>query len=115
MRILFPRKSQRRFMKTSIQSRIKEWHYKTFGATTSELGQAMIHKLSEEYVEVMKAFNNAEPKEKIGEELADILIVCYGLASRMDIDLDQMVEEKFEIVKMRTDQISRDIQRGIPC
>ena len=42
--------------------------------------------------------------EDIREEVADILIYCLSLAIQMDIDLQQVVEEKMEANESRFDQ-----------
>ena len=40
--------------------------------------------------------NNPEFKEKIGEELADVVIFCLNFANSVDLDVAAVVEDKIE-------------------
>ena len=44
--------------------------------------------------------------------MADVAIVLYAMADRLDFDLDTLIRGKMERVKAR-DQVARDAERGI--
>lgn len=94
---------------TENQYTIATWARNTFGEKKSwqdALLKAL--KLDEEYEEFRKEFVSSHnpPSEEelslIGFELADMLIVMYGLAECLDIDLQEYIDKKMEINRRRT-------------
>lgn len=59
------------------------------------------YKLTEEVGELAKALNYNEPLNNVGNEIADVIIVAIGLASRLGLDVDKFLESKWGIVKDR--------------
>lgn len=91
----------------ALQSRTDRW-IKTLGVRyfseltnmtvlTEEVGE-LARLMAREYGE--QSFKNPEDgvnvKEKIGDELADIIFVVTCLANQMDIDLTQVIKKNFD-------------------
>ena len=59
-----------------------------------ELQELFLWKDKEAISEEIK--NNPKFKEKIGEELADVVIFCLNFANSVDLDITAIVEDKIE-------------------
>ena len=111
---------------------IMNWHLEEFGPTTPKLLKATILKWNEECFELLSAEAYSRQEQ---EELADVFIVGVALLARMNVrdyrkvvganhiewcekwaecrgvNLEQIVIDKFEIVKGRN-QRERAMQKG---
>lgn len=87
---------------TPIQTRIGMWHRRTF-PNCSQLA------IEAKFAEEADEFTN----HPSGEEAADVVIVVMAWCEMNGVDLYEAVLAKFEKIQSR-DQLSRDIERGIP-
>lgn len=55
----------------------------------------------ESEVEELKEAINHHDNTNIAEELADVVIMCYGLAEMCDLDLESEVQKKLGIIEKR--------------
>ena len=81
---------------------ITKWQNETFTKTT--VWDYMI-KLTEETSELMSSVLRYGYNEQVLKELADIIIVVYGIANQLGVnhsDLMQAVQDKFEYNRTRT-------------
>ncbi len=91
-----------------IQVEIAEWHRATFGS--ERIIDRLILKLREEIKELNLDLDARSDSAR--EEMADVAIVLYAMADRLDFDLDTLIRGKLARVKAR-DQVARDAERGI--
>ena len=85
------------------QQTIKEWQESTFPDST--LGGRSA-KLKEEVAELIDELDRAAhivnyDKSKTALEMADVVIVLYGLANLLGIDLHEAINEKMSINRKR--------------
>lgn len=74
------------------QETIEEWRLATFGPGGSNARLAA--RANEEMAELLKALTGDEWDPKAVDEIADVVIVLYGLASRFKVDLHAEVDQK---------------------
>lgn len=72
---------------TENQQTIEEWRLATFGPGGSNARLAA--RVNEEMAELLAALTTDDNNPKAAEEIADVVIVLYGLASRLDVDLEK--------------------------
>lgn len=98
----------------SIQDAVLLWHARTFGAGTSpERIVRTSKKTLEEAAELYCEARNPKYPGSIAEEIADVAITCFSLASMCGVDLEQQIRYRLEQLEARTDQRARDAERGI--
>ena len=94
-------------MKT-LGKEIKDWAIKQFGEEDAE--SMFFASLVEEIGELSHAllkkkqkirYTEEEVDQKIRQEIADVCIALMGLASKLDVDLEQAVLDKWNEVKTR--------------
>jgi NTP pyrophosphatase (non-canonical NTP hydrolase) len=81
------------------QATISAWRDTAFGLSTSNARMAA--RANEEMAELLRALTADDNHPKAAEEMADVLIVLYGLASRMDVDLHAEVDRKMATNRQR--------------
>jgi NTP pyrophosphatase (non-canonical NTP hydrolase) len=81
------------------QVSISEWAQATFGPVGSNIRVAA--RANEEMAELLRALTVDDASPKAAEEIADILIVLYRLATRLGVDLQQQVNEKMAVNRAR--------------
>lgn len=64
---------------------------------SAELLELFLWKSKEEIKE--KINDNAEYKEEISDELADVITYCFQMANSLDLDIENIVLSKLEKVK----------------
>lgn len=85
------------------QESITAWIEETFGATSSNLRIAA--RANEEMAELIRALAIDDHHPKAGEEVADIVIVLYRLATRLGINLEREIGRKMTINRARKWQL----------
>ena len=95
-----------------IQRRVWEWHQKIFsGRRPLTTAKKILEEASELHVEAKK-----EPLDigALSEEIADVVIACYALASMVEVELEPSIDAKLAILLARKlTQKERDRERGI--
>jgi len=86
------------------QQTVAMWADETFGPVTSHARIAA--RANEEMAELLRALTADDHHPKAAEEIADIVIVLYRLATRLGVDLRTLVNEK--MAKNRTREWKRD-------
>jgi len=76
----------------SMQDVINEWQWRVFGSRQSIKG--LINHLKKEIDELEES--NA------AEEIADCQILLYGIADKLDYDLDKITKDKYNVIIHRT-------------
>lgn len=71
----------------SIQQEITKWADETFGVSESNFRTAV--RVNEEMAELLTVVSMNDDPEKIAEEVADVMIVLYRLATQLGVDLDK--------------------------
>lgn len=86
-------------MSIETQVSVTEWVEKTFGPSSSNVRAAA--RANEEMAELIRglAMNDNDPKA--GEEIADIVIILYRLATRLGVDLHVEIDKKMSKNKAR--------------
>jgi NTP pyrophosphatase (non-canonical NTP hydrolase) len=91
---------------------ISQWTRETFGVPDAFLVAARINEeMAELLIQIAKAesdssVNYGEAMDKAAVEIADVVIVCCHLASAMNIDLTDMIEQKMTINAARKWNVS---------
>lgn len=80
-----------------LQKEISEWHYAKFGENSNPLWCRIFDKLYEEVGELEEAYCSDNEKD----EIADVAIVISVFASRRGLDLEDIMRDKFERVKLK--------------
>lgn len=88
------------------QRTITEWANETFGEAVSNARVAA--RANEEMAELLRALTNDDKNPKAPEEIADIVIVLYRLASQMGADLGNLIDHKMQINRMRRWKMTDD-------
>jgi NTP pyrophosphatase (non-canonical NTP hydrolase) len=87
-------------MRQEDQLSISEWADATFRPVVSNIRVAA--RANEEMAELLRALTVNDDNPKAAEEIADILIVLYRLATRLGVDLHNQVNEKMVVNRSRT-------------
>lgn len=86
-------------MPAETQNTISQWAVDTFGFASSNARVAA--RANEEMAELLKLLTIDDSAPQAGEEIADIFIVLYRLAQRMGYDIQQEVDRKMVINRIR--------------
>lgn len=81
------------------QASISDWAHETFGPAGSNARVAA--RANEEMAELMRALTVDDSHPKAAEEVADIVIVLYRLATRLGVDLHSEVNRKMQVNRER--------------
>lgn len=81
------------------QESISTWAMNTFGAAQSNVRVAA--RANEEMAELLRVLASGDASRKAPEEVADVLIVLYCLATRLGVDVHAEVDRKMEINRAR--------------
>jgi len=82
------------------QASISQWAEDAFGPSGSNARVAA--RANEEMAELLRALTANDQHPMAAEEVADILIVLYRLATRLGVDLHAEVDRKMAINRGRT-------------
>lgn len=88
--------SQAVFVET--EASIYEWQIATFGETPGYMRSAT--RANEEMAELLTICSLGET-DKIGEEIADVILVLHGLAGRLGISIQDEINKKMAINRKR--------------
>lgn len=88
------------------QYEVTVWAEKTFGPPSSNARIAA--RANEEMAELLRDLTVDDKNPKAGEEIADIVIVLYRLATRLGCDLMQEIDRKMEVNKQRVWKVGAD-------
>lgn len=80
------------------QKSIETWRLETFGPFLSAM--RMGARANEEMAELLRALSTGDPNA--ANEIADVVIVLYGVASKLGVDLHDEVDRKMNINRART-------------
>jgi NTP pyrophosphatase (non-canonical NTP hydrolase) len=83
---------------TENQKTIAAWRVETFGTFPSPMRMAA--RANEEMAELIRALSS-DDETKAVEEVADVLIILYGVAERLGFDLHTEVDRKMVINRAR--------------
>jgi NTP pyrophosphatase (non-canonical NTP hydrolase) len=86
-------------MTHETQTTVSEWADETFGPSTSNVRVAV--RTNEEMAELLRALSTDESHPKAAEEVADIVIVLYRLATRLGVDLMTEIDLKMALNRSR--------------
>lgn len=78
--------------RVETQKSISEWIEETFGAAGSNA--RVVARANEEMAELIKAVTIRDDHPDIPEEIADVFIVLYRVATRMGVDVAEEVDKK---------------------
>jgi NTP pyrophosphatase (non-canonical NTP hydrolase) len=88
------------FAVRETQKTISEWAENTFGPSGSCARVAA--RANEEMAELLRALTSDDANiAKAAEEIADVVIVLYRLATRLGVDIQFEIEQKMEINRNR--------------
>jgi NTP pyrophosphatase (non-canonical NTP hydrolase) len=81
------------------QESVSEWCEATFGPASS--GVRIAARANEEMAELIKALAIDDRHPKAAEEIADVVIILYRLATRLGVDLSEEIGRKMRINRAR--------------
>ena len=93
---------------STMMSRVAAFHNKHSFASEESRGHDMGYRIAltvEELGELSAAITKGMPKNQIGEELADLLILLLGHSLAMDIDLEAEFHKKMDKIMLRDSKI----------
>jgi len=73
------------------QDSVAAWTTVTFGSPEPIVAAA---RANEEMAELLTAVAKTKPDDYVAEEMADVVIVLYQLASTMGLDLHEAIDQK---------------------
>ena len=80
------------------QKTIEEWRLATFGPSIS---MRIAVRANEEMSELLRALSVDDNNPKAASEIADVMIVLYGVAECLEVDLHDEVDKKMKINRAR--------------
>lgn len=88
-------------MKTYQESQqtITQWIEETFGPAGTNA--RVIARANEEMAEMLKEVSIDDAHPKLAEEMADVVIVLYRVATRLGVDLHEEIDKKMAINRAR--------------
>ncbi len=81
------------------QESISKWIKQTFGEARSN--SRIVARANEEMAELLSYSTSNDNHEKIAEEIADIFIVLYEVATNVGVDIHKEVNQKMEVNRAR--------------
>lgn len=81
------------------QLTVTAWANETFGLSVSNMRVAA--RANEEMAELLRALSVDDSSPKAAEELADVFIVLYRLATNLNVDVHDQINKKMEINRGR--------------
>lgn len=81
------------------QRSVTEWADATFGPVSSNIRVAA--RANEEMAELLRALTVDDQNPKAAEEVADIVIILYRLATRLGVDLEVEISRKMAVNRSR--------------
>ncbi len=88
------------------QYSVSRWADETFGPASSNARVAA--RANEEMAELIRALTVDDNHPQAGEEIADIVIILYRLATRLNSDVSAEIERKMMINRGRKWKLSHD-------
>lgn len=88
------------------QYQVSRWAEETFGPASSNARVAA--RANEEMAELLRALTSDDEHPKAPEEIADIVIVLYRLATRLGSDIGEEIERKMKINRARIWNVDKD-------
>jgi NTP pyrophosphatase (non-canonical NTP hydrolase) len=82
------------------QESVSVWAEETFGPISTKIRVAA--RANEEMAELLRELAIDDNNRKAGEEIADIIIILYRLASRLNINVQTEIAAKMEINRRRS-------------
>lgn len=89
------------------EASIEAWRAQTFGNYPSR--QKMVARMNREMAELVDAVADRVPAEKIVEEVADVVIVAYGVAGCLGLNLHNAIDAKMAVNRKRTWRVKEGI------
>jgi NTP pyrophosphatase (non-canonical NTP hydrolase) len=87
-------------MRKESQATIARWSRRVFGEPESNF--AIADRADDEMCELLDALDEDDNNPEAAAEIADVVIVLYGLAARLGVDLRVEVNRKMQINRGRT-------------
>lgn len=84
---------------TETQESISAWCEQIFGPITSHARIAA--RANEEMAELLKALTSDDRHQKAAEEIADVFIVLYRLATRLGVNIHAEIDRKMAVNRAR--------------
>lgn len=84
---------------SETQYSVASWADETFGPSGSNARVAA--RANEEMAELLRALTADDKHPKAAEEVADVVIILYRLATRLGIDLDDEIDRKMAVNRVR--------------
>lgn len=81
------------------QESISTWIEETFGPVGNNA--RVVARANEEMAEIIRSVTIDDNHPELAEEMADVIIVFYRIATRLKIDLMNEVDKKMEINRSR--------------
>ena len=81
------------------QATITEWIETTFGSAGSNA--RVVARANEEMAEILRAVTIDDNHPQIVEEIADVFIVLYRVATRLGVDIHEEIDRKMAVNRTR--------------
>ena len=88
------------------QASVSAWARDTFGVATTNARVAA--RANEEMAELLRALTVNDFNPDAPDEIADVVIVLYRLAERMDVDLHDLIDRKMKVNRARKWSVGPD-------
>lgn len=86
-------------MSRENQQTISQWIEETFGAAGSNA--RVVARANEEMAEMLRDVTADDSHPNLAEEMADVVIVLYRIATRLGVDLHDEIDKKMLINRAR--------------
>ena len=86
-------------MPRETQETVSRWSEETFGEVGTNIRVAA--RANEEMAELLRALSQDDNHSRASEEMADVVIVLYRLATRMGVDLHAEIDRKMAVNRTR--------------
>lgn len=86
-------------MKRETQQTISEWIEETFGPAGSNA--RVVARANEEMAELLRDVTIDDAHPKAAEEIADVFIVLYRVATRLGVDIHELIDRKMAVNRAR--------------
>ena len=97
----------------STQQAVSEWHKSVFGqGNVRRTAKKVLEEAAECYV--ASSFQTSGSVSLTAKEAVDTIIAAYAVLSLLNLNnADEMIRERVQQLRQRTDQLERDEERGI--